>query len=193
MSGGCNTSDNWAEELKELKKLPRTPENLAKCGWTAPRRGDSLAFESFEFSASALPDSLRIAKPSFVTSPLSFDDIERLARMITKITPPKLWMEVAKISNTLRVRVNNSVPFEIPIDLIETAGEKEAIPLLQVAVYKALKIVLDFVDTLEQRHEEGTAEPGPYKLAFSLEEVEKEDDSAKYVKDHGNARAEIGK
>jgi|GEM_PF-4591494 len=193
MSGG-NQESGWKEKLAELKKIPQTSEGLASVGWTVPKRGDHLDLDAFPCgSNAALPESLMISNPNFVTPPsLSTEDVAALCNTSTRITPPELWVRTAKISNTLRVQVNDLFPFEVPLDLLENAGEKETVHLLQMAVYKALNLVLDAVQTLEQRHEEGTATPWPYRLKFCLTSIEREDQVLKFFKDRGAARADIG-
>jgi len=183
----------WKTYMTLLKDFPMTPENLSDAGWTVPKRGDKLGLESYIFGAHASPDSLRNSNPDFVLPALTYEKIEILASARTDISPPELWTRTARISDVLRVKINGFVPFEVPIGLAKTATAlKETTSILQLAVYKALMIALDHVTVLEQRHEPGTAEPGPYRLAFSLADVEQEDNVAKYMRDRGTPRAETG-
>ena len=191
----------WKTYMTLVKDYPQTPENVLDAGWTAPHRGDALGFSasgSFETASdsdvvTALPSSLMISRPDFITPGLCRDEIARLARDSAGISTPGLWDKTARNSNVLRVRLNDQYPSEHNLDIDENDCNLVVTGKLRLAVRRALSEALKQIDFMEERHEEGTAEPGPYRLAFNLAEVEKEGDSAKYMRDHGNPRADVGK
>jgi len=190
----------WKTYMTLVKDYPQTPENLRDAGWTVPERGDELRFSNpcFRFSGElpelpALPNSRTISSPDFVTPNLTPGQAGVLAFDSTKIHLPALWGKTAVGMNALRVGINNQPPFEVPLDIAENAEGVEVAEKLQAAVRVALGKALDYIAVLEKRHESGTAEPGPYRLAFKLVEVDKEDSTAKFMTDRGAACAEVGK
>jgi hypothetical protein len=191
----------WKTYSALVKGCPQTPENLADDGWTVPKRGDSLGFENpnrsaanlmdsrgrgalRQLSVAALPNSLTIFNPDFVTPILTRNQVEAATDSGTQIKLPALWAEgCLRDVNVLRVRVNDRFPSDIPLDI---ASENEgAAGKIQAAVREGLNIALAQIKFLEERHEKGTADPGPYRLSFKLANVEKEDSTARFAEKPG--------
>lgn len=190
----------WKTYMALIKDYPSSPENLRDVEWTAPKRGDRLSLyrsgliPAGEHSAIfALPSSLRISRPDFVFPALAADEIARFVNDNVGIQLPSLWAETSKDSNVLTVRVNDRFLSDHPLDIAGMDSGEAIAGEVRLAVRRGLAAALDQIETLEKKHESGTAEPGPYRLAFGLADAEREDDFAKYMKDHGNARAGIGK
>lgn len=190
----------WKAYMALVKDFPQTLENLRDAGWTVPEREDHLSLYRSGLTPagehgviSALPSSLRISHPDFVSPALTGDEIAHFVNDNVGIQIPNLWVKTSEGSNVLTVRVNDYSPSGHPLDIAEGDSSEVIVEKVRLAVRRGLAVALDQIKTLEKKHESGTAEPGSYRLAFNLADIEKEDDSAKYMKDHGNARAGIGK
>lgn len=190
----------WKTYMTLVKDFSMTPENLAGAGWTVPEKGDCLSLycsgpvPTIKYDViPALPSSSRISRPDFVSPVLTCDKIARFVDNRVGVQIPNLWAKTSKGSNVLTVRVNDYFPSSHPLDITEGDSGEVIAEKVQLAVRRGLAAALDQIKTLEERHEEGTAEPGSYRLAFNLAEVNKDDDSMKYMRDRGNPHAETGK
>lgn len=176
--------------------------------WTVPEKGDSLVITNEHVHATiacghrhtlgnlnitALPESLRISNPNFTASDLSVELIRGATDSRTFVTLPELWKKTAKKSNALTVKVNDLPVNEVPLEVSENATLDEVIASLITAVREGLKKVAEQIEFLEARHEEGTAAPGPYRLAFNLANFDKEDFATRFANHPGKPSSEPGR